>query len=340
MNKTPNGALSTETRSSNDTQSVIHVSDFRDLRRIYRYILPLFVLSPLVLWADRTGFFFQIAQALCVFFAPFSLYGSYNLFFKYANAKNVRLEGSRISVGGTDISVHMTEILRCRLGTNFDGSPNVVILDLKVPRLFWVPGLMAGISKSAVFRVDESTADLAMRRIGLWLKEKSGDEFHLETLIRPASKQDAHLFANILNPIIKRGGTTAYEDPVNAAYFETMITNLGPRDTLFVAEDDGRVVGYQLLEASAKLPADVASIASFVAIGTTAKGVGQAMAVETIRAAKAAGWSEVDAKIRVDNAAGLAYYSRLGFQDHEVFAAVPLKDGTPVDRIAKRLHLT
>ena len=158
--------------------------------------------------------------------------------------------------------------------------------------------------------------------------------------IRPATARDALALAKILNPIIKRGGTTAYEDPFDAAYFETMIANLGPRDTLFVAEDDGRVIGYQHLEASAKLPADVAAIASFVAIGTTAKGVGQAMAAETIRAAKAAGWREIDATIRADNVGGLAYYSRLGFQDHKVIAAVPLKDGTPVDRIAKRFSLT
>ena len=157
--------------------------------------------------------------------------------------------------------------------------------------------------------------------------------------IRPATHADAPALATILNPIIERGGTTAYEDPVDEAYFQSMIAGLGPHDTLFVAEVDGRVVGYQLLEASPKLPEGIASIASFVAIDTAAKGIGQAMAATTIRAAKAAGWTEIDATIRADNAAGLAYYSRVGFADHQVFRSVPLKDGTPVDRIAKRLSL-
>ena len=177
----------------------------------------------------------------------------------------------------------------------------------------------------------------------------------MTVLIRHATPADASALADVLNPIIRRGGTTAYEVEVDAAHFETVMARLAPRETLFVGEDAGpaastesaaesgagegprRVIGYQLLQADARLPADIASIASFVAIGVTARGVGRALAARTLPAARQAGWAGIDATIRADNAGGLAFYSRLGFADHKVFDAVPLRDGTPVDRISKRL---
>jgi hypothetical protein len=43
--------------------------------------------------------------------------------------------------------------------------------------------------------------------------------------------------------------------------------------------------------------------------------------------------------IRADNIGGNAFYDRIGFVYHRVQRAVPLKDGTPVDRINKRYFL-
>ena len=40
--------------------------------------------------------------------------------------------------------------------------------------------------------------------------------------------------------------------------------------------------------------------------------------------------------IRDSNESGLAYYSKIGFIDYSVNKAVPLNDGTPVDRISKK----
>ncbi|MEM9148767.1 MAG: GNAT family N-acetyltransferase, partial [Pseudomonadota bacterium] len=55
--------------------------------------------------------------------------------------------------------------------------------------------------------------------------------------------------------------------------------------------------------------------------------------------AKNAGLIALNATIRADNRVGLAYYSRMGFQDYAVRPAVPLADGSPVDRISKRFDL-
>ena len=71
----------------------------------------------------------------------------------------------------------------------------------------------------------------------------------------------------------------------------------------------------------------------------TQSGVGSALFRATRERALALGLTAINATIRADNAGGLAFYSRQGFRDHSVAKAVPLSDGTPVDRISKRYSL-
>jgi hypothetical protein len=53
-----------------------------------------------------------------------------------------------------------------------------------------------------------------------------------------------------------------------------------------------------------------------------------------------AGFLEINAQIRADNLPGMAYYAAMGFAPFDMVKAVPLKDGTPVDRMIKRYDLT
>ena len=64
------------------------------------------------------------------------------------------------------------------------------------------------------------------------------------------------------------------------------------------------------------------------------------MFAATRERARALGVAAINATIRADNSGGLAFYSRMGFVDHHVDKAVPLKSGLPVDRISKRYPLT
>jgi len=203
-----------------NSRSAICIQSSSRLHRPYRYILPVAALSLLSLLSDETGFRMQAPQVLSALFAPFFFYGTYVAFFKYTNANGIRLDGSRIFVEGTDASIHMTEISRCRLGKNFDGTPNVIILDLTVPRLFWVPGLMLGLFRGAMFRVDEENAGPALERVKSWLRDQENgtaarEDTLMEKFIRPATRQDDQLLASILNPIISHGDTTPCETPVD-----------------------------------------------------------------------------------------------------------------------------
>ena len=158
--------------------------------------------------------------------------------------------------------------------------------------------------------------------------------------IRPVAAPDAPALAELLNAVIAAGGTTALETPFTArSLAETYLT--GPNvHCCFVAEDDaGAVLGFQTLGRYPGLPEDIGDIATFARLGGTRRGIGSALFAATRTRAIALGLRAINATIRADNTGGLAFYSGLGFADHAVTRDMPLKDGTPVDRVHKRFVL-
>lgn len=146
--------------------------------------------------------------------------------------------------------------------------------------------------------------------------------------------------AVLLNAIIEIGGTTAFEEAVNANdiaqwYIES--------DALFCChvaiDDEGKIAGFQSLESDAKDTQKIGYIATFARQSPLVKGVGTALFLSTTSQARRLGVTAISAKIRADNVPGLAYYSKMGFEDVDLIPAVPLKDGTPVDRIVKQIDL-
>jgi len=159
--------------------------------------------------------------------------------------------------------------------------------------------------------------------------------------IRPARREDAAGLAKLLNGVIARGGTTALEEAFTPERLDaTYLT--GPEVTCcFVAVDraSGRHEGFQTLGRYPGLPQGYGDIGTFARVGGTQRGIGRALFAATEAEARRLGLAGINATIRADNTGGLRFYSRLGFVDHSVRAAVPLKDGTPVDRISKRFVL-
>jgi L-amino acid N-acyltransferase YncA len=158
--------------------------------------------------------------------------------------------------------------------------------------------------------------------------------------IRPGQNMDAPALASLLNEIIARGGTTAWEEPFTPeALVEEMLTGHNVI-CCFVAQDNrGSLAGFQSLLRSESLPEGVGDIATFSRVGGVQKGTGSRLFAVTRQAATEEGLVAINATIRADNIGGLAFYSGLGFKDHSVSRAVPLRDGTPVDRVSKRYVL-
>ncbi len=161
-------------------------------------------------------------------------------------------------------------------------------------------------------------------------------------LIREAGRDDAAELADLLNAIIAQGGTTALEEPFAAERLaETYL--VGPEVLCcFVAVDrvTGRLEGFQTLGRYPGLPADIGDIGTFARIDGKQRGVGTALFAATRQRAREIGLTAINATIRADNAGGLAFYTKMGFEDHAITPGVPLKDGRPVDRVSKRFRLT
>jgi L-amino acid N-acyltransferase YncA len=158
--------------------------------------------------------------------------------------------------------------------------------------------------------------------------------------IRPASTTDAPALAEMLNAIIRAGGTTALEQEMSPAALDAAYLT-GPNvHCCFVAEDqEGAPVAFQTLGRYPGVPDDVGDIGTFARIDRKQSGAGSALFAATRARAAELGLTALNATIRADNAGGLAFYTKQGFVDHGVSKAVPLADGTPVDRIHKRFPL-
>lgn len=127
--------------------------------------------------------------------------------------------------------------------------------------------------------------------------------------VREMQSGDVAACVEIINHIIRLGGTTAHEDPYDNAgfakyYFED------PK-VVNVALLDGRIVGFQ---AAFEAGEGVYSIGSFTDQQKPIRGVGAAMFDKTRADCTRLGGASIIAKITSDNSGGLAYYSKMGFQ--------------------------
>lgn len=162
----------------------------------------------------------------------------------------------------------------------------------------------------------------------------------MELLVRPTVHADAPALADLLNEIIAAGGTTAYETPFTPqAFADAHIDGPGVITSVLAEDGDGRAMGFQILLASDKLGPGWGDIGTFARRGSTTRGIGSALFAATRAAAIAAGLKAINATIRADNMGGLAFYAKMGFVDYAIARAVPLADGTPVDRVSRRFDL-
>lgn len=158
--------------------------------------------------------------------------------------------------------------------------------------------------------------------------------------VRPMMREDVADACRILNQIIVAGGTTALEIPFSDALFAQTYFEGADKICCHVALDDlGDVAGFQWLGAHDVLPADCADIATFTRRDPVLRGAARALFDETAKTAGALGYRSINATIRADNVLGLNYYEKMGFKDFSVAYGVPLRDGTPVNRVTKRFDL-
>lgn len=141
---------------------------------------------------------------------------------------------------------------------------------------------------------------------------------------RPAEPTDAEGMAEVQNAIHRAG---LRQSPVDVALITERYLGVEHTVACTVAEQDGRVVGFQSLKrAWPDNPYDV--LVGWGIIGTHIhpdagrSGIGRRLFAISLSAARAAGLRHIDATIGADSAPALAYYSAMGF--------VPYREGDGV----------
>ena len=158
--------------------------------------------------------------------------------------------------------------------------------------------------------------------------------------LRPVEYSDFDALADILNPLIDDGSSTAISSNVTGRLLADWRAKGGENAHWTVAVENGlRCVGFQWIQAKADLPKDVADIATFIQMGEAKRGIGGLLFKQTLGAAKALGYKAINANIRADNVSGLGYYAKLGFEDHAYIKDMELNDGRIVDKVIKRYAL-
>lgn len=156
--------------------------------------------------------------------------------------------------------------------------------------------------------------------------------------VRRAGPLDAGAMVALLNAIIAKGETTAYQTPWDKSDAHDRMQRRGA--VWHLAEDDaGALKGFQWFEPHPDVPEDSASIATYVEIGATGLGIGSQLFVATKAAALEMGYRSLDAVIRADNTGGLAYYQSRGFETIKLLPDMPLGDGSRVDKVWTRVRL-
>ena len=103
---------------------------------------------------------------------------------------------------------------------------------------------------------------------------------------------DVPVACAILNAIIRIGGTTAFETPMDEDQFAKIYLLADDLICIHVVMDrDGQVAGFQWIGRNARLPSDCADIATFTRRGPTLRGAGRALCAVTTAAARVRGFS-------------------------------------------------
>jgi L-amino acid N-acyltransferase YncA len=137
--------------------------------------------------------------------------------------------------------------------------------------------------------------------------------------IRPVRVEDAEGVAKMLNPLILSGENTALDRVVTAEEERAFISGFPARGVFHVAEraEDEVIVGFQNIEPFATYTdafAHVGIIGTYVDLSGQRQGIGRLLFEATRLAAKEKGYEKFSAFVRADNAAGLAFYKRIGFE--------------------------
>jgi ribosomal protein S18 acetylase RimI-like enzyme len=130
--------------------------------------------------------------------------------------------------------------------------------------------------------------------------------------IRPAGSDDREAIWRILEPTIRAGET--YDLPRDMAAADALAYWLAPAHAVFVAEDEGEIVGTYYLRANTAAGPGVANCGYMTAPAAVGRGVARAMCAHSLVEAKARGFRAMRFNFVVaTNARAVRLWESFGF---------------------------
>lgn len=151
--------------------------------------------------------------------------------------------------------------------------------------------------------------------------------------IRPATSDDVPAITDIYNQAVIDTTASFDLEPKSAADRVHWLEHHGPRHPVFVAEDDGIVVGWGSLSQYSERPAynDTSEISIYIHRDWHRRGVGAALGRQLVDDARENGMHSIIARICTENEASLRLTRNLGFTDAGVLHEVGYKFGRWLD---------
>jgi L-amino acid N-acyltransferase YncA len=163
--------------------------------------------------------------------------------------------------------------------------------------------------------------------------------------IRPVRRDDladAAGVAGVLNGVIGEGRYTALAGDWTAEAEMAFLQSLGPRSEIFVAEVDGCIAGFQVIEPFVSYTPTmdhVAHMGTYVLAEYRGRGLGRRLAEATLAYARAQGYKKFVIYVLAHNEGGLGYYGSLGFEARGTLKRQVRIDGVYYDEIFMEMHL-
>ena len=162
--------------------------------------------------------------------------------------------------------------------------------------------------------------------------------------VRPARRdqlEDAAGLARVLNGVIAEGRFTALAGHWTPEAEQAFLKSLGPRSEVFVAEVEGQIVGFQVVEPFVSYTTTmdhVAHFGTYVEARYRGRGIGRRLAEVTLAFARNCGYEKSVIYVLSDNQSGIDFYRSLGFVEKGVLTRQTKIDGVYYDEVFMELH--
>jgi len=164
----------------------------------------------------------------------------------------------------------------------------------------------------------------------------------MEISIRKAAAQDAEEISAVWTVICSERIHSAVNKPFTPLQERKYISSLSDREGIFVAENKGRIIGFQSLDKWAEYSEafdHVGVIGTFILPEWRKRNIGQQLAQYTFKFARNHNYEKIVIYVRATNSGAITFYENLGFEQKGVLSRQVKIDNQYEDEIFMELFL-